>query len=194
MTPTNAIDLTEVIGEAPPCGSRQLVGCMFLFVFTFAFVTLSSTETKIHVTAYAACGLLAEIVFTGIARIFRDGSWDLEGFTSLWAAPLYGTAALLFEPLYCWLKITPAFSFYGAVILRGMFYIPLIFTVEVIYLSFVWFAFRIKPWKYVGSGALFGGRLNTYHAPLWFLLGIGMEYLADFLRLHVTAQGIHVFF
>src|SRR6185437_14815883 len=50
--------------------------------------------------AYGLAGWCSEIVSTGIRSRGRDGNWRLSAHTYLWMLPIYGVAAVAFEPAY----------------------------------------------------------------------------------------------
>src|SRR3954466_13165752 len=49
---------------------------------------------------YGLAGCCSEVVTTGVRSRGRDGNWRLTGTTYLWMLPIYGSAALLFEPAH----------------------------------------------------------------------------------------------
>lgn len=140
---------------------------------------------RIHAAGYAIAGLLLiEVNLTAVTRIWREHSWKLEGFTSLWAAPLYMSAASLFEPLYHYLY--PESGPHAIWILRGVIYTACIYIAEPSYLAYLKRVYGVIPWLYTGEGALLGGKIQTAYAPLWFAASLGGEYLSDFLGTHAS--------
>src|SRR4051795_5772704 len=76
--------VATVFGEI--CGRR-----------TVAAVSVSRSQRFL---AYGLAGWCSEIVTTGLRSRGRDGNWRLTGTTYLWMLPIYGSAALLFEPAH----------------------------------------------------------------------------------------------
>ena len=92
---------------------------------------------------YGMLGWTVEILWTGLGALLR-GNWHLPGFTYLWMFPIYGLAALLFEPLHRLIKDLP-------IIVRGLIWVAAIFVVE--YLT-GWFLAELLgrcPWDYSTS-------------------------------------------
>ncbi len=133
-------------------------------------------EILFRAVCYAVAGMVGEVVFTAI----MSRSLKLEGFTSLWASLLYGSAVFLFEWPYHYLYPMLLFDF--GWFLRGVIYVPLLYVAEGIYLWIIEKIIREKPWFYTGPGAEFGGRINFAYAPIWFLATLGAEWYADFLH------------
>src|SRR3954469_22963655 len=50
--------------------------------------------------AYGLAGWCSEVLTTGLRSHGRDGDWRLTGHTYLWMLPIYGVAAVAFEPAY----------------------------------------------------------------------------------------------
>src|SRR3954453_23453660 len=48
--------------------------------------------------AYGLAGWCSEVLTTGLRSHGRDGDWRLTGHTYLWMLPIYGVAAVAFEP------------------------------------------------------------------------------------------------
>jgi hypothetical protein len=48
--------------------------------------------------AYGLAGWCSEVVSTSLRSHGRDGDWRLTGTTYAWMLPIYGAAAVLFEP------------------------------------------------------------------------------------------------
>ena len=49
---------------------------------------------------YGLAGWCSEVVTTGLRSRGREGNWRLTGHTYLWMLPVYGVAAVAFEPAY----------------------------------------------------------------------------------------------
>lgn len=119
---------------------------------------------------FLTCGLTGwcmEIVFTSL-KALRRRELTLEGNTSLWMFPIYGSAALL-TPLGRFLKSRPLW-------LRGTAYMSLIFSIE--YLSGRLLSrHKICPWDYSRCRYRVGNVIRLDFAPLWFCLGLLLEHL-----------------
>lgn len=148
------------------------------FSLALVLVSFTSEATRGRAVIYAACGLLCEVVFTSIGRLRRHGGWKLEGYTSLWAAPLYASCAYLFEPLYHLLYAVHEVAWP----LRGALYVLGVHILESAYLFYVEEIFEIKPWRYRGRWSALGGRTQLAYAPFWFVGMLATEYLVDFLK------------
>ena len=144
---------------------------------------------------YGLFGWCAEIVWTalydavsgtrraagdevGRIAMTRAERLRLEGRTYLWMLPIYGSAALLFEPAHEALRA----HFW---LLRGTLYCLGIFAVEGAsgYLL-KWTTGRI-PWDYSYARTSIRGVIRLDYAPVWFLFGMLLERAHDFL---VTIQ------
>lgn len=129
---------------------------------------------------YGLLGLCAEVIWTAVTERLRgvQQGWQLVGHTSLWMFPIYGLAAPLYEPLHNSLRSWPWF-------LRGIVYVLGIWLVE--YLT-GWLLRRITgkcPWDYSHLRGHLHGLIAWEYAPVWFLFGLALEPLHDFL-LRVT--------
>jgi uncharacterized membrane protein len=142
--------------------------------------------------AYGLLGWCAEIVWTAsydalsgrrrgvgdtVERvpISRAERLRLAGHTYLWMLPLYGLAALLFEPAHDAVR-TLAWP------LRGAIYATGIFAVEY---AAGWLLRRTIgrcPWDYSYARASVHGLIRLDYAPVWFLFGLLLERAHDVLR------------
>lgn len=141
--------------------------------------------------AYGLAGWCSEIVTTGVRSRGRDGNWRLTGTTYLWMLPIYGVAAVLFEPAYA--EVTRRgwpWPVRGAAWTAGIFAVEAAtgealrtFTGEV-------------PWDYSRPRGRqpepthVRGVVRPAYAPLWFAVGLGMERLHHLLdRVEIGAAG-----
>jgi hypothetical protein len=140
--------------------------------------------------AYGLAGWCSEIVTTAARSRGRDGNWRLTGTTYAWMLPIYGVAAVLFEPAHdaarrhdwpWWQR--------GAVWTAG------IYAVEAASGSAVRAVTGEVPWDYSrprGSKAEpthWRGLVRPAYAPVWFAVGLGMEALHDLLtRVEITPK------
>ena len=108
-----------------------------------------------------------EILFTALHSL-RCRNLRLNGSTSLWMFPIYGSAALLApcKRLFAKLRL-PAWK-------RGCFYMLLIFTGE--YLTGRLLSLRdLCPWDYGRSRYHIRRIIRLDYAPWWFLAGLFFE-------------------
>ena len=108
-----------------------------------------------------------------ISSAARD--WRLIGETSLWVFPLYGSAALWFEPLHDALR--------GQfVVWRGIVYLVGAWTVEYVGGWLIWKLTGAKPWDYTRSrGGSLSGLIRWNFVFVWPLVGLGLEFVHDVL-------------
>jgi uncharacterized membrane protein len=90
--------------------------------------------------------------------------------------PIYGSAALLFEPVHDAVRGAP----WG---LRGLAYAIGIFAVEYVAGAALSRATGRCPWDYSASRASVHGYIRLDYAPVWFAFGLLLERLHDALRL-----------
>jgi uncharacterized membrane protein len=123
---------------------------------------------------YGLLGWGAEIVWTALPKRWPFDP-ALEGFTTLWAFPLYGSAVFLFEPLHDWLRPWPLLA-------RGLVYAAGFIVVELVAHFLIARLVGKKPWDYTGQTRwTIGGYTRLDYAPLWFLAGILLEPVHDTL-------------
>ena len=140
--------------------------------------------------AYGLAGWCSEIVTTGLRSRGRDGNWRLTGTTYLWMLPIYGVAAVLFEPAYAAARRRdlpwPA---------RGAVWTAGIFAVEAASGELIRTVTREVPWDYSRPRGRkpvprhWRGLVRPSYAPLWFAVGLGMERLHDLLdRIEIRSE------
>ncbi len=127
---------------------------------------------------YGIGGWCGEILWTSIRDRIRKrvDDWKLKGTTYLWMFPIYGGALLfLYEPAHDAIRsiVWPV---------RGLLYTLGFFAIE--YLS-GWLLKRFTgsiPWDYSKwSRYSIGGYIRLDYAPIWFLVGLGLEPIHDLL-------------
>ncbi len=125
---------------------------------------------KTFLKNFLKCGLAGwcmEILFTSMDSL-RRRDMTLQGTTSLWMFPIYGSAAVL-SPLGRMLRTKPVW-------VRGSVYMGLIFSEE--YLTGRLLAKRDAcPWDYGRSRWNIGRVVRLDFAPCWFLAGLIFERL-----------------
>jgi uncharacterized membrane protein len=141
--------------------------------------------------AYGLVGWCAEIVWTagydalsgqsaarpGQAarlRLERHERLMLVGRTYLWMLPIYGLAALLFEPVHDALRPLPWPA-------RGALYAAGIFAVEYAAGYLLRRAIGRCPWDYSYARASVHGYIRLDYAPVWFVFGLALERVHDVL-------------
>ena len=127
---------------------------------------------------YGVAGWVFEVLFTGAKGPVRDKNWRLESHTYLWMLPVYGSAAALFEPAHDRLRGKPWW-------LRGTAYAAGIYGVEAASGAAIKRLTGEVPWDYARPrrGAVvprhWKGLVRPAYAPVWFVVGLGMERLHD---------------
>jgi len=132
--------------------------------------------------AYGLAGWCSEVVTTGLRSHGRDGNWRLTGTTYLWMLPIYGVAAVLFEPAY-----DAARAAEWPWWLRGVAWTSGIYAVEAASGEALRAITGEVPWDYSRARGVkpvprhFRGLVRPAYAPVWFAVGLGMERLHDLL-------------
>lgn len=129
--------------------------------------------------AYGVAGWVLEVVFTGVKAPMRDGDWRLQSHTYLWMLPVYGSAAVLFEPAHDRLRSRPWWH-------RGAAYTAGIYAVETAAGTAIRRLTGEVPWDYARPrradgrvGRHWYGLVRPAYAPVWFATGLGLERLHD---------------
>lgn len=123
---------------------------------------------------YGLLGWGAEIVWTAIPKR-RPIDLALEGYTTIWAFPIYGLLVFLYEPLHEALRGWP-------IIARGLVYAAGFILVELVCHFLIDKAIGKKPWDYTGHTRwTIGGYTRLDYIPLWFLAGLLLEPVHDVL-------------
>ena len=128
-----------------------------------------------HMLLYGLFGWGVEIVFTAIKKSVKEKTWKLEGFTTLWAFPLYASAAVFFEPLHDALS-----AIHAHWVLRGAIYTLGIYGIELLYGLFMVVLLKMHPWKYSGRLTL-RGYVHFAYAPAWFAFSLFLEHMHNIL-------------
>jgi hypothetical protein len=141
--------------------------------------------------AYGLAGWCSEIVTTAIRSHGRDGDWRLTGTTYAWMLPIYGAAAVLFEPAFAAAKRSgrPWWQ-------RGLAWTAGIYAVEASTGEALRSLTGEVPWDYSRrrgvkpEPAHWRGLVRPAYAPVWFAVGLGMERLHDLLdRVELAPKG-----
>ena len=128
---------------------------------------------------YGVAGWVFEVLITGVKSPVRDGDWRLASHTYLWMLPIYGSAAVLFEPAHDRLRARPWWQ-------RGAAYTAGIYAVEATSGEALRRAVGGVPWDYDRSrradgrvGRHWRGLVRPAYAPTWFAAGLALERLHD---------------
>ena len=128
--------------------------------------------------AYGLAGWCSEILTTGVRSHGRDNSWRLTGSTYLWMLPIYGSAAVLFEPAHDRLRNRPVWQ-------RTAVWTAGTFAVEALSGTAIKRVTGEVPWDYArarGNKPVplhWKGLVRPSYAPLWAVVGLGLEQLHD---------------
>jgi hypothetical protein len=141
--------------------------------------------------AYGLAGWCSEVVSTSTRSRGRDGTWRLTGTTYAWMLPIYGAAAVLFEPADSAAR-RAGWEWWQ----RGLTWTAGIFLVEAASGEALRVVTGEVPWDYSRPrGAKpepthWRGLVRPAYAPVWFAVGMGMERLHDLLdRLEISPKG-----
>ncbi len=148
-------------------------------------------DPLIRLPLYAAFGLVAEILFTGIMDLVYPrflSSWRVKqpfgkaaevvgrdsravGYTFLWMIPIY-MALILIEPLSQWVA---GWSWF----FRGLVYLGFLWIGEYISGVLIKKISGVNPWDYSYSKYSVGGYIRWDFAPLWFGFGLLVEFMSQ---------------
>ena len=117
---------------------------------------------------YGTVGWMMEVIWTGINSLFRK-DYSLTAKTYLWMFPIYGLVICM-EPIFVRMQ---QFSF----MLRGGIYMGCIFFAEYLTGFLLEKAIGKCPWDYHGSRFQINGFIRLDYAPVWFFVGLLMEWL-----------------
>ena len=126
-----------------------------------------------HFIIYGFCGLLAEILWTGLGSAIK-GDKNLKCNTYLWMFFIYGLA-VFFEPVHE--LIRPLIWVY-----RGFIWAIIVFAMEFTTGFALDRAIGNCPWDYGEISILsVKGYIRLDYLPVWFSLGLLYERLHDYL-------------
>lgn len=131
---------------------------------------------------YGLAGWCSEILSTGLRSRGRDGNWRLTGHTYLWMLPIYGVAAYAFEPAHDAARAAgwPWWQ-------RAATWAAGIYVIEAASGEVLRAVTGEVPWDYSRPRGrkpvptTWRGLVRPAYAPVWFLVGLGMERLHDVL-------------
>jgi len=143
---------------------------------------VSGLSTGQRAVVYGLAGWCSEVVATGLRSHGRDGTWRLTGTTYLWMFPVYGLAAVGFEPAERVLR-GAGWRWWH----RGLVWTAGIFAVEATSGAALRTVTGEVPWDYSRSRGRkpvprhWRGLVRPDYAPVWFAVGLGMEQLRELL-------------
>jgi hypothetical protein len=131
---------------------------------------------------YGLAGWCSEVLTTGLRSHGRDGDWRLTGTTYLWMLPIYGVAAVGFEPAHDRLRSLgrPWWQ-------RALAWTAGIYAVEAASGELIRVVTGEVPWDYSRPRGRkpepthWRGLVRPAYAPVWFGVGLGLEQLHDLL-------------
>lgn len=132
---------------------------------------------------FGILGVFGEVLFTAGETLIKKRSLRLQGFSFVWMFPIYGLLAFLFEPISN-LVAGAHWSF------RGIIYMLGIYLVEYLSGAGLKKLIRQHVWHYIGKYNLHG-HIQLAHAPVWFIVGLLVEYFYDDLALLSYAIAQH---
>ncbi len=122
---------------------------------------------------YGLIGWIMEIIWTGSGSLLTL-DLTLTSRTSLWMLFIYGCAVFL-EPIHDKIR-------YLNLVLRGMLYTVIIFSIEYVSGWFLRIIIGICPWDYSQNTYNINGLIRLDYAPAWFFAGLLFEKTHDFLN------------
>jgi Putative ABC-transporter type IV len=141
--------------------------------------------------AYGLAGWCSEVLTTSIRSHGRDGDWRLTGTTYAWMLPIYGVAAVAFEPADDAARRRGIPWWH-----RGLAWTAGIYAVEAASGEVLRAAIGEVPWDYSrrrGAKPVpthWRGLVRPAYAPVWFAVGMGMERLHALLdRIEIAPKG-----
>lgn len=128
----------------------------------------------IRFVVYGLLGWCMEIVWTGLPKR-RPVDWRLRGHTTWWMFPIYGLVAPLYEPVHNRMRVAQV-----PWLQRGLVYMLGIMSIEVATGWLIERATGAIPWDYRGTTRWQWRGLTRFdYAPLWLLVGLGLEPVHD---------------
>jgi uncharacterized membrane protein len=116
---------------------------------------------------YGLLGWGVEVLWTGLGSVLRRDP-RLTGHTYLWMFLIYGSAALLLEPVH---RLIAGYPWP----VRGLVWVVVIFVLEFASGWMLRQATGTCPWDYSGTRFAVAGLIRLDYAPAWFVLGLLFE-------------------
>ena len=125
---------------------------------------------------FALLGLNLEVFFTSISGFVLNGNYNLRGHTSLWMVLDYGLLGVL-TPIIKNFLVRRNINLFG----RAFVYMLGIYIVE--YFSGILFhkVIGLKIWDYSSLPLNIHGQITFLYAPFWYMLGLGVEKLYEWV-------------
>jgi hypothetical protein len=131
------------------------------------------------------------VLTTALRSHGRDDDWRLTGTTYAWMLPIYGVAAVLFEPAHDAARRRELPWWH-----RGLAWTAGIYAVEAASGEVLRAMTGEVPWDYSRPRGRkpqpthWRGLVRPAYAPVWFAVGLGMEQLHDLLdRIEIAPKG-----
>jgi len=121
---------------------------------------------------YGLLGWCLEVFWTGAGSMLK-GDVKLTSQTYIWMFFIYGLAVFL-EPIHHRIKDKN-------IIIRGIIYTILIFSIEYITGWTLKSILGVCPWDYSGSRFSVNGLIRLDYGPAWFIAGLIFERIHKFL-------------
>jgi Putative ABC-transporter type IV len=148
-----------------------------------------SLRTRERFVVYGLAGWCSEVLTTGLRSRGRDGNWRLTGTTYLWMLPIYGIAAVAFEPAHD-ATVRSGWPWWQ----RAATWTAGIYSVEAASGELVRRLTGEVPWDYSRprggkpEPTHWRGLVRPAYAPVWFAVGLGLEQLHRLLeRIDIAA-------
>jgi hypothetical protein len=132
----------------------------------------------ISFVSFGILGMIAEVAFGAAKSLFKDRAFELKGSTSVWMFPVYGLIAIIYPIIAMRIGVLP---WYG----RGAVYMLTFFVFEYI-AGWILTKMKVCPWRYPEKWSI-GGLVYLPYAPIWFGLGLGVEWIWPNIKAISTA-------
>lgn len=122
---------------------------------------------------YGLLGWCMEIFWTGFGNLFLHGDVKMRGQTYIWMFFIYGLGILI-EPVHRKIRNRP-------VIVRGVIYTVLLFSIEYLTGSILKLCIGVCPWNYGKNPLSINGIIELDFIPIWFTVGLLFEKVHDYI-------------
>lgn len=129
-------------------------------------------------TIYGLLGICLEIFWTGLDSLLKS-DYTLEGKTYIWMFFIYGLAVFL-EPIHNKIR-------HYNIVIRGIIYMVLIFSIEFFTGLLLKLLLGVCPWNYTDRGAIIG-IITLHFIPVWFGAGLLFEKIHDLLDVALSIK------
>lgn len=118
--------------------------------------------------AFGILGMITEVAFGAIKALLVERSYELKGSTSLWKFPAYGLITFIYPLIAVRIGSLP---WYG----RGAAFMVAFFIMEFL-VGWALTKLTVCPWHYPEKWSI-KGLVYLPYAPLWFGVGLGIEWV-----------------